>query len=487
MENSIIIDINGNPILKPALREPQTSHVRGLANTFAEHPSHRLTPARLHAILIEAEQGNLIRQSDLFTDMEERDAHLFAEMQKRKRKLLTIDYEVTPPPNATPDERRDAAWLAEFVTELDAWEDLLIDMLDAVGQGFSNVEIRWEMYGREWHPAEFMHRPASWFQLDKNDQNRLLLRTDDGQGAALRPLSWIQHRHKSRSGYIARAGLMRTLCWPYIYRNFGAQSLAEMLEIYGVPIRIGKYPAGIGKPERDALMRAVTELGRYAGGIIPDSMKIELTQAASGSHAPHMALAEWAEKSMSKAILGGTLTSQADGKTSTNALGVIHNDVRRDLLISDAKQIAATVRADLFLPMLRLNRRPDTDPRRVPRLKFVIPEENADGTAVSAPAAGTDALSRLLVAALTRSSGDKAQRGIDSGIAALLNSGQPADGLVDILQPLLAATAAASGEAALLGALAESFPAADPALLARNLGDSAALARIIGYAVTQEV
>jgi len=485
MENSIILDINGNPILKPALMEPQTSHVRGLANTFAEHPSHRLTPARLQSILLEAEQGNLIRQADLFTDMEERDAHLFAEMQKRKRKLLTVGYEVAPPPNATPEERSDTAWLAEFITELDAWEDLLIDMLDAIGQGFSNTEISWQMYGREWYPAAFTHRPASWFQLDQNDQNRLLLRTDDGQGAELRPFSWIQHRHKSRSGYIARAGLMRTLCWPYIFRNFGAQALAEMLEIYGVPIRIGKYPAGIGKPERDALMRAVSELGRYAGGIIPDSMKIELTQAASGSHAPHMALAEWAEKSMSKAILGGTLTSQADGKTSTNALGVIHNDVRRDLLISDAKQTAATIRSDLFWPMLVLNRRANADPRRTPRLKFIVPEENAAGASDPAPASGNDALSRLLVAALTRSAGDAGQRGLESGLAALLNTGQPAQGLTALLQPVLAATRQADSEAALLGALAEAFPAADPTLLARSLGNSAALARIIGHAATQ--
>ena len=58
---------------------------------------------------------------------------------------------------------------------------------------------------------------------------------------------------------------------------------------------------------------------------------------------------------MSKAILGGTLTTQADGKTSTNALGTIHNEVRRDLLAADAMQLAATLTSQLLAPLCLLN------------------------------------------------------------------------------------------------------------------------------------
>lgn len=44
---------------------------------------------------------------------------------------------------------------------------------------------------------------------------------------------------------------------------------------------------------------------------------------------------------MSKAILGGTLTSQAYGKSSTNALGNIHNEVRQEVRDADLRQLAA--------------------------------------------------------------------------------------------------------------------------------------------------
>ncbi|EBC4877337.1 DUF935 family protein [Salmonella enterica] len=492
---SPILDMTGQPIKRDILREPQTAQTRYLFGTFAEHPTTRLTPARLQQILAEAETGDLSAQADLFTDMEEKDAHIFAEMQKRKRALLTVPYEIVPPPNATPEEQADARWIAEFITELDAWDDLIIDMLDAIGQGFSNIEINWQLYGREWFPSEFNYRPPSWFQLARNDQNKILLKTEDGQGEALRPFGWIEHRHKSRSGYVARAGLMRTLSWPYIYRTFGGQSLAELLEIYGVPIRIGRYPSGTSKTEKAALMKAVTELGRYAGGIIPAEMQLELKEAASGSHAPHMALAEWAEKSISKAVLGGTLTTQADGKTATNALGVIHDDVRNDLLISDCKQTAATLRRDLFYPMIAINRRATADPRRTPRIKFNVPDKTAQhASSASARRNNSDTgaapLVAALVAALTRSAGnpgDPVQTGLDNAITALTRSPQTQDALIAMLSPAVRAVPGADTPEALLAALAEAFPTIDPMLLASSLGDARNIARLVGQYAVQEL
>lgn len=491
---SPIVDIHGNPIQREILRESQTSQVSYLHNTFAEHPAQRLTPQRLERILNEAESGNLTAQADLFTDMEERDAHLFAEMQKRKRALLTVGHQVVPPPNATPAEQADAAWLSEFITELDAWEDFIIDCLDAIGQGFSNIEIEWELMGREWYPKKFNYRPQSWFTLDKNNQDTILLRTDNGVGEPLQPFGWVCHRHKSRSGYVARAGLLRTLSWPYICRNFGVQSLAELLEIYGIPLRIGKYPEGIGKKEKNELMRAVTELGRYAGGIIPKEMEIELHEAAVGSHAPFMALAEWAEKSMSKAILGGTLTTQADGKTSTNALGVIHNEVREDLLVSDGKQLAATIRSDLFWPLLVLNRNANADPRRTPRLIFNPPTSSASNAGSQSfnlrlePTAATHQSSMdTLIAALTRQGGDATQQGIDAALTTLLQNGQAGEQLIALLVPALSAAASAGSETELLGVLAEAFPQMDVTALRSSLGDTLAIARLVGlYSVQRE-
>ena len=81
-------------------------------------------------------------------------------------------------------------------------------------------------------------------------------------------------------------------------------------------------------------------------------------------------MVDWCEKSIARLILGQTLTSGADGKSSTNALGNVHNEVRRDLMISDAKQIVQTITQQIILPYLQINVDPNTAPHRIPYFEF---------------------------------------------------------------------------------------------------------------------
>ena len=97
-----------------------------------------------------------------------------------------------------------------------------------------------------------------------------------------------------------------------------------------------------------------------------------------------MAMIDWCEKSQSKAILGGTLTSQADGKSSTNALGNVHNEVRHDLMVSDAIQLGGTLTRDLVYPLLALNKGGVDDRRRLPRFVFRFDDSEDLGTLAEA-------------------------------------------------------------------------------------------------------
>jgi phage gp29-like protein len=370
-----ILDQYGNPIQSEILHEPQTAKLAQLHREYANHPSRGLTPQRLSSILQQAEQGNLIAQAELFADMEEKDAHLYAEMDKRKRSILSIDWEIRPPRNPSAQEKSQAAFLTEVAQDLPSWEALLLDGLDGVGHGYSCIELEWHLLGKEWLIKQAHHRPPTWFQLNQFDQNDLRLRDHSSNGAELTPFGWIVHKHRARSGSLARTGLHRVLAWPFLFKNYAIRDLAELLEIYGIPVKLGKYPPGTGDAEKATLLRAVTQLGHAAAGIIPESMAIEFEAAAAGNHDPFVAMIEWAEKSMSKAILGGTLTSQADGKSSTNALGNVHEKARREITASDAKQLAATLTRDLLYPLLVLNGNQVTDPRRMPNLVFDVREE----------------------------------------------------------------------------------------------------------------
>ncbi len=140
-----------------------------------------------------------------------------------------------------------------------------------------------------------------------------------------------------------------------------------------MPIRIGKYGAGATKDEKQTLKRALAEIGHNAAGIMPESMSIELHNAANAGGAsgnnPFLQMVDWCEKSIARLILGQTLTSGADGKSSTNALGNVHNEVRRDLLVSDVKQLGQTFTQQIILPYLLINF-PNVDPTRIPTFEF---------------------------------------------------------------------------------------------------------------------
>ncbi|MEM8243905.1 DUF935 family protein, partial [Morganella morganii] len=283
--------------------------------------------ARAAEILVDAERGQLLAQCELAEDMEEKDPHLQSELGKRRRALQSLDWKIKPPRNASREEKRDAELLTEILDDADWLSDCIFDATDAILKGFSCQEIEWEEVEGLLIPRSVEWRDPAWFQTPQGERNELRLRDGSAEGLPLQPFGWVQHVAKSKSGYLARTGLIRTLVWPFIFKNYSVRDLAEFLEIYGLPIRVGQYPAGATEKEKDTLLRAVMSIGHNAGGIIPKSMMIDFKNAADGTADPFMAMMSWAEMSMSKAILGGTLTSQADGATSTNALGNVHNEV----------------------------------------------------------------------------------------------------------------------------------------------------------------
>lgn len=355
---------------------PQTqteeAEITATGRVIADHPSNNITPLKLKTTLEDAENGDLRAQHELFTDIEERDSAIGANIQTRKRAILTLDWRIAEPRNATPQETKLREQVEDFFLQFTGLEDLQIDLMDAVGHGFSALEIHWQQRDGLWQPAAFKHVPQSWFRLDKDDN--LLIRTPASpMGEALRTFGWVVHVHKSRSTQLARMGLYRTLAWLYMFKHYSVHDFAEFLELYGMPIRIGKYGAGATPDEKRTLLRALAQIGHNAAGIMPESMQIELHNAANGTSAgnnPFLQMVDWCEKSIARMILGQTLTSGADGKSSTNALGNVHNEVRRDLLVSDAKQIAQTITQQIILPYLQINVDPNIDPKRIPAFEF---------------------------------------------------------------------------------------------------------------------
>lgn len=364
----MILDADGNPIDLAAIREPQTAKVAHLATEFEQHPARGLTPQRLHSIMCDAELGNLLRQLDLADDIEERDGHVFAELDKRKGAVASLEWNIVEPPNASAAEKKVADQVREWMQSLPDFEDVVRGMMDAALKGFSCQELVWKLEERVLVP-QISFRPQRWFTVDQATRNELRLRDiGSSDGEPLQPFSWIAHIHRSRNGYLARGGLARVLAWPYLFKHYSIRDLAEFLEIYGLPLRLGSYPAGASETEKRTLLRAVSEIGHNAAGIIPQGMKIDFQSAAVGSEVPFGAMWDRMDAVQSKVILGQTL-SASEGRHGTQALGNVHNEVRMDIRNADARQVEGTLKRQLIHPLAMLNI-PGADPKRLPSLQF---------------------------------------------------------------------------------------------------------------------
>jgi phage gp29-like protein len=356
--------------LKPETRELSAV---SLAERWSSYPSSGLTPHRLADIFREADQGNVYRQMELFEEMEEKDAHLTAILQTRKMAVLGKDYEVLPS-GRTPEDERLAEVVGEMVYRIPNLEEACLDLLDAIGKGFALSEIIWEVTAGQARVAELRWIPQKLVTFSEELQPRLLTAEARWQGVEPPPWKVIYHRYKARSGYATRAGVLRVVGWMYLLKNFALKDWAAFNEVFGMPLRLGKYDPTASPADRDALVLAIRNLGSDAAGVISKATEIEFVEATSrsGGANPYQLMVEFCNREMSKAVLGQTLTTDTAGVTGTYAAAKVHAQVRRDLVEADAQALATTLREQLLRPLVGFNFGWD---KPVPWFRFRFEEE----------------------------------------------------------------------------------------------------------------
>ena len=341
-----------------------------------------LTPASLIALLRNADQGSLTDQIDLFQAMEDRDPKLDGFMRQRKLGLLAHGWELvegrptgqtgqTGQTGPTGQTSRTRDFCQEILAAIPQLEDRLFDLLDALGKGFAALEIEWGTSESQWRPTNLLYRPQSWFVLSQaGDEIHLKTEQEQLYGEELNHLNWVLHRHRARSGFDPRTGLYRSCARPFVVRNYGFKDWLAFAEIFGMPLRVGKYRQGATDDEKSEMWTALQALGIDCAALIPEGAEIEFPSAAgsAASDAIFRGLIDAAEDDYVIAILGQRLTTGGQ-KGGSYALGKIHEGVRLDLVMSDAARLAETLTMQLLRPIVRLNFGDDAP---VPEWRFKV-------------------------------------------------------------------------------------------------------------------
>ncbi|CAH8721931.1 DUF935 domain-containing protein [Paenibacillus melissococcoides] len=301
---------------------------------------------------------------ELFEEMEEKDPHLFSQL----RHARTRSPDWTSKSSRFSDDEWDKQ-IAEFVKEqidgLENFEDIMMDLLDAIGKGISVSEIIWGYDDGFTVVEDIKWRHPKRLLWDNQDTLKVVTR-DNPSGIPLPENKFVIHRYKARSGHPSRAGVLRVVAWMYLFKNYDLKDWVSFCEVFGMPLRLGKYDPSASDDDKAALMRALVQIGTDAAGIIPDGTEIEFKEAAkTTSINVYESLARYCDEQISKAVLGQTLTSDSGG--GSFAQSKTHNEVRHDLTVADCKALAATLRRDLIRPLVYFNY---GESRRIPHLRF---------------------------------------------------------------------------------------------------------------------
>ncbi len=361
---------------RPILDELGVVSVR---DRYSSYPSLGLTPERLAAIFKEADLGDMLRQAELFEEMEEKDAHLGSVLATRKLAVAGLDWEVVSASKEKEDEEI-ASFVKEALIWVQNWDDALLDMLDAIGKGFSVSELMWEMAeGRVWvkeikwrHQKRFTFlnapsTPPLSLRGGGGELPRLITDAEPVYGENLLPNKFVVHSYRARSGFAPRGGVLRPCAYMYLFKNYAVKDWIVFAERFAMPLRIGKFSQGTSEADRKVLKNAVYNLGADAAAVISDGTVIELLEQAGKTSSAEIyeKLVAFCDRSVSKAVLGHTGSSEsAPGKLGSEDAAM---DVRRDILEADAKALAKSIQMQVIRPLVEFNFGPG---RAMPVFKF---------------------------------------------------------------------------------------------------------------------
>lgn len=358
--------------LKTEIARPSQT---GLRSVWQWRPLASLTPAAVADILRRAAMGDAHDFLLAADDIREKDLHYAAVLQTRTLAVSGLPVDIQPWDDSAPAKK--AAALVQDVLREGDLSRLIGHLMDAVAKGYAVAEIVWETSGSVWYPREIIPRPQHWFTFDRDSGRLLRLVDGSAEGAEIAPYRMIVHQPPIHAGIPLLGGVARSALWAWVFKSYALRDWARFCELFGQPIRVGKYHQGASPDDVAVLRRAAFELGSDAAAVIPQEMVLELVESGSKAASADLyhRLIDYLDRQVSKAVLGQTMTTDS-GTSGSLAQAKVHEQVRRELLEADARAMAATLMRDLIAPIVRLNLGDDAP---LPTLKLQVedPEDLA--------------------------------------------------------------------------------------------------------------
>jgi phage gp29-like protein len=241
-------------------------------------------------------------------------------------------------PGADGAKEKEAAEVFQAELTLIDIPRVIEEMLDGVAYGYSPIEIIWIPDNGRWAVGDLVGKPPEWFEY--NQDNQLVFRAGVVNQEPLPPNRFLVFRNRPSYANPYGVKLFSKCFWPCTFKKNGFRWWTVFVEKYGGAFLYGKYPSNASEQYKSELLKALENMVADAVAIAPEDSSITIESLANkGSVSTvHSGYIEAANKEMSKAVLGQTLTTDI-GKTGSYAAAQTHNMVREDIAAMDRRRV----------------------------------------------------------------------------------------------------------------------------------------------------
>ena len=326
---------------------------------------------RVHAIIEDAQAGNIDDLLRLYRDMVMAGSHLQGRFTERKEAVLGDTLSIQPATKTSVDDKIAAVVIQDLVENCPDWRRGTAHLLDSVLWPVSLLEKTYKVSDRvltaaNLPPIRLQYELAALtvvpYELLVYYWGKLQIRDTDEFG---NPLGTYQEPDPGR--YIVSrchllisipdnwGGPMRSIVFWWLLGHMGRDWWARYLDKYGMPFVVGKYDQG-DDASRSILERAFNYASKIGGLVISKDTEVALQQAAAGQSGEAFdKFVEQCNKEISNLVLGQSLSSNARSTGLGSGIAALQGEVRQDKRKSDAAGLAETLRYQLFEPYLRIN------------------------------------------------------------------------------------------------------------------------------------
>ncbi len=346
--------------------------------------------------LVALEQG-IFHQAAMMLDAMLGDSHVAAKIDDRVSGLLGAPFTMQPPAGLEEDDHA----LAVAAEALKVWPELVSDKAERaiardgilLGVGLGEVVVephgdRWGLRLKHWHARWIQWRwdTRSYWVSTMHGQEEL---QPDGSGGffstwrdnagAEQVSRWFLYTpYGYQRGWVN--GRIKAIALGWMLRMWAARDWGRHSEVLGIPPKKVDVPAEWNDEEKQ---RALAEIAALASeGVIlapkkPDGTGFDVTLLelkGPSAHDTFAGLIDFAEASITVALVGQTLTTQMSSKGGSRAAGEVHERVEDKLRRFDARTMGEAVRACVLKPWAWWNFG-DTEIAPVPTWQVDPPED----------------------------------------------------------------------------------------------------------------